>query len=121
MPTKLYTHALRKIFATGKIVGAAHITGGGLVENIPRVIPKHLAARINTNAWDIPSIFKWLQEKGRIRETEMLKTFNCGIGFALIVKPESKHNVTQQLNGLGEYPIEIGCLVDRKSSPLIFK
>ena len=86
-PTKIYVKELTKINEKNLINGCANITGGGLVDNIKRVIPKHLGAEINLNKVKSLKIFKWLNTMG-IREKEMLKTFNCGVGFCLIVNPK---------------------------------
>ncbi|MGL9725258.1 MAG: phosphoribosylformylglycinamidine cyclo-ligase [Wolbachia sp.] len=90
-PTKIYVDSLLPIIS--QVKGIAHITGGGLIDNIPRILPENLFADINMNSWKWPDIFLWLKEKGKIEEREMLKTFNCGIGMILIVGPENVQDV----------------------------
>lgn len=83
-PTKIYVKELKNLIARYKIRGMAHITGGGLIENVPRVLPVGCAVNIKRNSWEIPAIFKLIQEKGHIPELEMMRTFNYGIGLVLI-------------------------------------
>jgi len=113
-PTALYVKgavdALRN--EPGVIKALAHITGGGLTENLPRVLPEGLAAEIDLNAWDILPVFKWLAEQGGLDEAEMLKTFNCGIGMIAVV-PEDKVDVARlSFAGAGHDVVEIGRVVD---------
>jgi phosphoribosylformylglycinamidine cyclo-ligase len=98
-PTKIYVNSCLKLAKASKIKAMAHITGGGLVENLPRVLNKGLIADINYNSWERPEIFKFLQKIGNVGEEEMRKTFNCGIGMVLVVSPE---NVDFILNSLKE-------------------
>ena len=90
-----------------------HITGGGFYENIPRVFndPNH-AALIDIYAWHWPEIFSWLQQAGNIEQTEMLTTFNCGIGFLLIVPEDQADQAIQSLAGAGEAPVRLGRIVN---------
>jgi phosphoribosylformylglycinamidine cyclo-ligase len=83
-PTQIYVRAVMAMLEQSEIHGMAHITGGGLQENIIRVVPDHLGVTISSNSWPRPAIFDWIQEHGGIEETEMLTTFNCGIGYCLI-------------------------------------
>ena len=81
-PTRIYVRScLAAIRATGAVKALAHITGGGLVENVPRVLPKHLAAEVDLGAVPVPPVFRWLAASGPVAEAEMLRTFNCGIGM----------------------------------------
>ncbi len=98
-PTQLYVQPLLDVIRQGgsAIHGIAHITGGGLMENISRVIPEGLAIEINQDSWQRPTIFNWLQTQGRIDEIEMLRTFNCGIGLCLVIDNDQVDNVIQQL------------------------
>ena len=85
-PTHLYTSMVNDVVKKNiKVSGIANITGGGITENIPRIIPKHLAADIDLNGWKFPKAFQWLQEKGKISNEDMLRIFNCGIGLAIIL------------------------------------
>ncbi|XP_019761020.1 trifunctional purine biosynthetic protein adenosine-3 isoform X1 [Dendroctonus ponderosae] len=87
-PTKIYVKSVIAAVKTGNVKAFAHITGGGLQENIPRVLPDHLAVELDASTWEVPSVFSWVATAGGISETEMLRTFNCGIGGVVIVKPE---------------------------------
>ena len=101
-PTKLYVKSCLAALHSGGVHGFAHITGGGLSENTPRVLNEGQGVTINLDAWDLPPIFKWLAEQGGISELEMLKTFNCGIGMVVVVKSDSVEGVTRALEGAGE-------------------
>ncbi|KAJ8923320.1 hypothetical protein NQ315_001878 [Exocentrus adspersus] len=94
-PTKIYVQSVLPAIKTGKVKAFAHITGGGLVENIPRILPKGLAVELDAKNWSIPSVFAWLALMGGINETEMLRTFNCGVGAVLIVKKEDSHAILE--------------------------
>ncbi|PIA40007.1 hypothetical protein AQUCO_02500018v1 [Aquilegia coerulea] len=96
-PTIIYVKQVLDIISMGGVKGIAHITGGGLTDNIPRVFPKGLGAAIYEDSWSVPSLFKWIQEAGRIEDAEMRRTFNLGIGMVLIVSPEAADRI------LGEY------------------
>lgn len=87
-PTPLYSPIVGALLKTGPIHGMAHITGGGLLENIPRCIPGHLMATVRKNAWPLPDIFRFLQEQGNLDETEMHRVFNCGVGYVCVVPRE---------------------------------
>jgi phosphoribosylformylglycinamidine cyclo-ligase len=84
-PTQIYVKPLLSLFETNTVHALAHITGGGLLENIPRVLPENTQAIINSNSWQRPAIFNWLQENGKVAEDEMYRTFNNGIGMTLVV------------------------------------
>jgi phosphoribosylformylglycinamidine cyclo-ligase len=107
-PTRIYVRELLPLVQSGAIKGLAHITGGGLLENIPRVLPDGCHAEIRTNWWTLPSIFAQLQQGGRIAPEEMARTFNCGIGMAVIVSEDEKDSVAAELEGAGETVLEIG-------------
>ena len=109
-PTRIYVKPLWKaIQETGDAIkGMAHITGGGLLENIPRVLPAHLGVRLDTEKGETPEIFKWLADKGNVEPKEMMRTFNCGIGMVLIVKAEAVNIVTELLRKEGETVYNIG-------------
>ena len=92
-PTHLYPSLIMKILADHNINGMAHITGGGLTENIPRSIPEDFSVTINKNAWEMPEIFSWLQEKGNLKEEDMYRVFNCGIGMVLIVNRDDVDSI----------------------------
>jgi phosphoribosylformylglycinamidine cyclo-ligase len=98
-PHRSYLALIRPLLATGLIKGMAHITGGGITENLPRVLPNGTAARIRTSAWTIPPVFSWLQQKGRVPPEDMLRTFNMGIGLVVAVAPDQAERVKTTLGG----------------------
>jgi len=91
--------------------GMAHITGGGIVENVPRCLPDGLAARIRRNAWEVPAVFTLLQQLGGVPEEEMYRAFNMGIGFVLVVPRAEADLAVKTLSALGENPVLIGEIV----------
>jgi phosphoribosylformylglycinamidine cyclo-ligase len=107
-PTKIYVRSLLPLVQQSRIKGLAHITGGGLLENIPRVLPEGCHAIVETDRWDLPPLFGMLQEGGRIASEEMARTFNCGIGMVAIVGPGQADAVRSALQGAGETVFEIG-------------
>jgi phosphoribosylformylglycinamidine cyclo-ligase len=107
-PTRIYVRSLLPLIQEGWIKGLAHITGGGLLENIPRVLPDGRHAVLNVGQWQQPSIFSMLQAGGRIAPEEMARTFNCGVGMAVIVSADQAASVTQRLESAGETVLEIG-------------
>ncbi|QYX55675.1 phosphoribosylformylglycinamidine cyclo-ligase [Roseovarius sp. SCSIO 43702] len=111
-PTRLYvTQALAAVRAGG-VHALAHITGGGLTENLPRVLPKGLGARIDLSAWELPGVFAWLREQGGMDAAEMLKTFNCGIGMILVVEADRAGPLTALLEEAGERVVRLGEVVE---------
>ena len=119
-PTRIYVKPVLKAMATGRVTGAVHVTGGGFQENLPRSFGSDLAAHIDLDAWDRPAIFKWLEAQGDVGAEEMLRTFNCGIGFIMFCAPEHVSAVTDVLASAGEQPIVIGELAERKTDPVVF-
>ena len=111
-PTRLYVRPCLAALKTNAVCAFAHITGGGLHENIPRVLQEGQGVEIDLNSWESPAIFRWLAEKGRITEREMLKTFNCGIGMVIVAASNYKENVRQALFAAGEDVIEMGFVTD---------
>jgi phosphoribosylformylglycinamidine cyclo-ligase len=107
-PTRIYVRSLLPLVQEGRIKGLAHITGGGLLENIPRVLPDGCHAVVDSGQWQLPWTFTLLQAGGRIAPEEMARTFNCGIGMAAIVSPETSAAVSDSLEGAGESVFEIG-------------
>ncbi|CAJ2676828.1 unnamed protein product [Trifolium pratense] len=101
-PTTIYVKQVLDIVSKGGVKGIAHITGGGFTDNIPRVFPEGLGALIYENSWDIPTVFKWLQEAGKIEDAEMMRTFNMGIGMVLVVSPEAANGVVANLVETGK-------------------
>jgi phosphoribosylformylglycinamidine cyclo-ligase len=107
-PTKLYVKSILQLLEAMPVKGMAHITGGGITENVPRVLPEGLTAEINAKSWELPPLFKWLQAQGNIANLEMYKTFNCGIGMAVIVSPENAEKAKEMLALAGETVYQIG-------------
>jgi phosphoribosylformylglycinamidine cyclo-ligase len=107
-PTRIYVRSLLPLVQQGRVKGLAHITGGGLLENIPRVLPPGCHADIDAGRCEMPPIFALLQKGGHIAPEEMARTFNCGIGMAVIVGPEQTDQVAATLKGAGETVFEIG-------------
>jgi phosphoribosylaminoimidazole synthetase len=113
-PTRIYVLPLLAVIKNNLVKGMAHITGGGLVENIPRMLPSHLAAEIDVKMWKRPKVFDWLQEAGKISHEEMSRTFNNGIGMVLVVSEVASGEVKKILEEQGERVYRIGKLVDRE-------
>ena len=109
-PTRIYVKSVLPLMKTGLVKGAAHITGGGLIENPPRCIAEGLEAAFDWNAWPLPSVFQWLAETGGISDHEMRRNFNCGVGFILIVSPEDAEGVLEALLDAGEVAFVCGQL-----------
>lgn len=107
-PTRIYVKSLLTVLETSPIKALAHITGGGLSENIPRVLPNNTVANINLDSWQLPPLFNWLRTNGNIADDEMLRTFNCGSGMVIIVDSNHAERITAQLNSLGETAWTIG-------------
>ena len=107
-PTRLYVKSTLSAIKHGGVHALAHITGGGLTENLPRVLPEGLGAQIDLNAWELPPVFKWFAATGGIVESEMLKTFNSGIGMVLSVAASEADAVIAILTAAGENVMQIG-------------
>ena len=113
VPTRLYVNACRAALKAGGMHAFAHITGGGLVDNIPRVLPDSLAAELDATRWDLPPVFRWLAETANIARNEMARTFNCGIGMIAVVAPGSVATARAAMEAAGERVVEIGRIVKR--------
>ncbi len=111
-PTRLYVKSCLAAMAAGGVHGFAHITGGGLTENIPRVLGEGQGVRINLDSWMLPPVFKWLAKQGGISNAEMLKTFNCGIGMVIVVDRQSSHAVAEALAAQAETVVKLGEVTD---------
>lgn len=107
-PTRIYVKSLLALMAAMPVRGLAHITGGGLTGNVPRILPEHLSATIEAGSWAMPPLFGWLQEQGGITDAEMHRTFNCGIGMVVIVAAEHAEAAVRQLTDTGEMVYRIG-------------
>lgn len=110
-PTKLYVKSILPLIKARSLKGLAHITGGGLTENTPRMLPDHLSAEYDMSAWPRPAVFDWLQSTGGVAEPEMQRAFNCGIGMVLAVAPEQATRVLADLSASGEQAWVIGRLI----------
>ncbi|HMM14642.1 MAG TPA: phosphoribosylformylglycinamidine cyclo-ligase [Parvibaculum sp.] len=114
-PTRIYVRSvLKAIRETGAIKALAHITGGGFVENIPRVLPEGLAAEIDGASWRMPDVFRWVMKLGGVEEAEMGRTFNCGIGMVVVVPEDRAAEVARVLAAEGETVYRIGTLRERR-------
>jgi phosphoribosylformylglycinamidine cyclo-ligase len=118
-PTRIYVKAVRAAMQNVRIKAMAHITGGGITENIPRSLPENVAALIDRNSWQAPAIFAWLQEHGGIADSEMLKTFNCGIGFTLVVSHNDVEPTLKILREHGEQASVIGSIIEANGEPAV--
>ena len=110
-PTRLYVRSALAAVRAGGVHGLAHITGGGLTENPPRVMPAGLACEIDLSAWELPPVFRWLAETAAMDEAELLKTFNCGIGMIAVVAVERAAALAELLRAAGETVVELGRVV----------
>lgn len=122
-PTRIYVksvNALQKSLGNANIHAMAHITGGGLTENLPRVLPKNLAAQIDTSSWVLPEVFQWLQHGGNIDTLEMYRTFNCGVGFILVVPADQAKQAMNQLTAKGEQVWQIGQIIERTDDAVVY-
>jgi phosphoribosylaminoimidazole synthetase len=107
-PTRIYVKSLLPIVRSGRVAALAHITGGGLLENIPRVLPAGLHAFVNADSWEQPRLMAFLQAQGNIEPEEMARTFNCGIGMAVVVSTDQAEAVAQKIKAAGETVFTIG-------------
>jgi phosphoribosylformylglycinamidine cyclo-ligase len=112
-PTRIYVKPLLKLIKTLPVHALSHITGGGLLENIPRVLPDDAKAVLNINSWSFPPVFEWLQQAGNVEMNEMYRTFNCGVGMVIVVPEENKAEALTLLTSLGETAWEIGSIESR--------
>ncbi|MEL6100227.1 MAG: phosphoribosylformylglycinamidine cyclo-ligase [Pseudomonadota bacterium] len=110
-PTRLYVRQCLEAIRAGGVHALAHITGGGLTENLPRALPDGLGAEVDLGEWQMPSVFAWLRDQGGIDQAEMLKTFNCGIGMVLVVEHDRASDHIADLQGAGETVAVIGKVV----------
>ena len=112
-PTRIYVKSLLALMSKLTVKGMAHITGGGLVENVPRVLPETTQAVLHRSAWALPKLFQWLQEKGGVEDAEMHRVFNCGIGMVVIVNAADAAAAKAQLESTGETVYQLGEIVAR--------
>ena len=115
-PTHIYVKPLLALMREMKVKGMAHITGGGLVENVPRVLPENVKAVIARSSWPLPPLFGWLQREGNVAEAEMHRVFNCGIGMVVIVAASDAVRAMRSLGSAGEKVFRIGTIEARKAN-----
>ena len=115
-PTHLYVKPILAALEKFEIKGMAHITGGGLTENIPRVLPENCVAQIDAQSWPLPKLFQWLQQAGNVEQQEMYRTFNCGIGMAVIVPADQAEAAQAFLTAQGETVYRLGTIRERAGS-----
>lgn len=111
-PTRIYSHSLLPIIRSGRVKAFAHITGGGLLENIPRVLPRKLGVDLDAYTWRVPKVFSWLQQEGQLSEEEMARTFNCGVGAALVVSKDQTEQILHDIRQHQEDAWVIGSVVE---------
>jgi phosphoribosylformylglycinamidine cyclo-ligase len=116
VPTRIYVKPLLALLRALPVKGMAHITGGGLVENVPRVLPDGVQARLERSSWPRPAIFEWLRQAGNVADAEMLRVFNCGIGMIVIVAPEHADRALRMLADAGESVYRIGTITVRDAN-----
>jgi len=109
-PTRIYVKPLLALMEALPVKGLAHITGGGLVENIPRIIPESLTAAVDPGAWPLPAVFRWLQQQGNVADAEMRRVFNCGVGMVVVIGAEHADAALTRLADTGETAWRIGTI-----------
>ncbi len=120
-PTKIYVKSCLSAIRTGKVKALAHITGGGITENIPRILPQNTAATIDINSWQLPPIFSWIRKQANLSQPELYKTFNCGIGMILIVAERDLAEITKILTNEGEQVYTIGHIIENSKTEVFYK
>ncbi len=120
-PTRIYVKAIHQLLPDFDIHAMAHITGGGLLENIPRVLPENAQAVVDTGSWQLPDIFQWLQKNGNVEINEMYRTFNCGVGMVLMVSADEAEAIVNTLNNNGENAWQLGTVEPGDKDQVVFK
>ena len=120
-PTRIYVRSILSLLNTLPVNAISHITGGGLLENIPRVLPEHLAAKLDPASWTQPEIFQWLQDQGNIATSEMYRVLNCGVGMVVVISRESSNEAINHLNSCGENAWLIGEVVQFDGQQVVIK
>ncbi len=116
MPTRIYVKSLLSLMKVCEVKGLAHITGGGLLDNVPRILQKNLTAVLQKDAWTIPPLFTWLQQQGNVANEEMYRVFNCGIGMVVIVSKEQADFAVSHLQAAGETVYVLGEIRERQNN-----
>ncbi len=119
-PTRVYVKTVLALLETKGLNGIAHITGGGLYENVPRMLPEGLGAVISKDAWKVPEVFNWLKSLGQLNDKDLFNTFNMGIGMVLAVSPEKEQAILEDLKSLGEAAWTIGT-VEASKEPIVIQ
>jgi phosphoribosylamine--glycine ligase/phosphoribosylformylglycinamidine cyclo-ligase len=120
-PTRIYVRSLLQVVRKRLVKGLSHITGGGLSENVPRMLPKHLAAEIDVAAWKLPPVFQWLQKAGNVEPKEMSRAFNTGVGMVAVASKENVDELVRELEAAGETVYRIGSLIERTEEGCVLK
>ena len=120
-PTRIYVRSILSLLNTLPVHAISHITGGGLLENIPRVLPDHLAAKLDPASWTQPEIFQWLKDQGNIATYEMYRVLNCGVGMVVVISRESSNEAINHLNSCGENAWLIGEVVQFDGQQVVIK
>lgn len=115
-PTKIYIKSCLAAYKTGHVKAFSHITGGGLLENIPRILSDDLNVELNSSAWNVPEVFKWIQQLGNIEQSEMYRTFNCGVGMVVIASKDVAEEVQSVITEAGDEAFILGQVVARENS-----
>jgi phosphoribosylformylglycinamidine cyclo-ligase len=118
-PTRIYVKPVLDLFNSLRVKAIAHITGGGLLENLPRILPVNSLASIDCTSWQWPAVFNWLKQTGEIDENEMYRTFNCGVGLVLIVEAGDAAECIKKLTELGEDAWSLGRISSREDGPQV--
>lgn len=123
-PTRIYVKAIKALqdtLGSNALHAMSHITGGGLTDNLPRVLPDDLAASIDTSSWQFSELFTWLQNEGNIAQSEMYRTFNCGVGFVIVVPKDKADAAIQTLTDAGEKAWKLGEMVSRDTDAVVYR
>jgi homoserine kinase len=120
-PTRIYVKPLMAAVAEDLILGMAHITGGGLEDNVPRMLPKHLAAEVDVSSWRVPPVLTWLKKAGNVSNREFARTWNTGLGMVLAVKEQSVQKTMNILSQAGEQPVRIGRLIKNEGEGVVLQ
>jgi phosphoribosylformylglycinamidine cyclo-ligase len=122
-PTRIYVNTILNLIKKVKVNALIHITGGGFIDNIPRLLPKNCKAVIKLGSWEVPPIFRYIQYRGQIPPRDMLRTFNCGIGMALVVSEDKANEIIMHLKALKEETFIIGHIerMLENDSPVMFR
>ena len=118
-PTRIYVSTVLPLCQAGLLKGLVHITGGGLLENIPRVLPAGLGVNLNASAWDLLPVFKWLRQAGKLSDDDLARTFNCGLGMVLIVSPAQAAAARHAMANAGEEVYTIGEVVKQNGDEIV--